>query len=112
MSDPIVITDLMRLLAAVEFVDDALGDRPVPQWAMDCDCPLNPHHRWNCTLTPIWAQTMRELDCNPWTVVESVMPTCRSFGCGSPLGHAGDHDHGSLREQIDRQNAKNRRAAR
>jgi hypothetical protein len=24
-----------------------------------CDCPRGPHHRWNCTLTPIWAQTVR-----------------------------------------------------
>lgn len=34
-----------------------------------CDCPMDPHHRWNCPLTPIWAQTIRELDCNPWTVI-------------------------------------------
>ena len=34
-----------------------------------CDCPLTPYHRWNCHLTPIWAQTMRDLDCNPWTVL-------------------------------------------
>lgn len=33
-----------------------------------CDCPLDPHHRWNCPLTPIWAQTIRGLDCNPWKV--------------------------------------------
>lgn len=37
-----------------------------------CDCPLDPHHRWNCPLTPIWAQTMRELDCNPWTVMQTA----------------------------------------
>lgn len=35
--------------------------RPLPT----CDCEL-PHHRWNCHLTPIWAQTIRELDTNPW----------------------------------------------
>ena len=34
-----------------------------------CDCPLNPYHRWNCTLTPVWAQTIRDLDVNPWTVM-------------------------------------------
>ncbi len=77
--------------------------RPQPT----CDCPLDPYHRWNCSLTPVWAQTIRELDVNPWTVVQDAMPQCRSFGCGSPLGHAGDHDPGSLREQIARQNAKN-----
>lgn len=33
-----------------------------------CDCPMDPHHRWNCPLTPIWAQTIRGLDCNPWKV--------------------------------------------
>lgn len=34
-----------------------------------CDCPMDPHHRWNCALTPIWAQTIRDLDTNPWTVM-------------------------------------------
>ncbi|MGE2733821.1 hypothetical protein [Mycolicibacterium vaccae] len=34
-----------------------------------CDCPMAPHHRWNCPLTPAFAQTIRDLDCNPWTVV-------------------------------------------
>lgn len=37
----------------------------------DCDCPLDPHHRWNCRMTPIWAQTIRDLDTNPWTVIQS-----------------------------------------
>ena len=37
-----------------------------------CDCPLDPHHRWNCALTPVWAQTIRELDTNPWTAVRSA----------------------------------------
>jgi len=41
--------------------------RPISQ--PTCDCPLDPHHRWNCPLTPIWAQTIRDLDCNPWAVV-------------------------------------------
>lgn len=73
-----------------------------------CDCPLDPHHRWNCALTPIWAQTIRDLDVNPWGRWSSHdVPVCRSFGCGSPLGHLGDHDTGSLAEQIARQNAKN-----
>lgn len=34
-----------------------------------CDCPMNPFHRWNCSRTPIWAQTIRDLDLNPWTVI-------------------------------------------
>jgi hypothetical protein len=34
-----------------------------------CDCPRDPYHRWNCTATPIWTQTMRDLDLNPWTAV-------------------------------------------
>lgn len=37
-----------------------------------CDCPMDPYHRWNCPLTPIWAQTIRELDCNPWGALEAV----------------------------------------
>lgn len=73
-----------------------------------CDCPLNPHHRWNCALTPIWAQTIRDLDTNPWGRWSSHdVPVCRSFGCGSSMGHSGDHDTGSLAEQLARQNAKN-----
>lgn len=61
--------ELLRLLDAVDWIGDPLGHRTVPRWAMGCDCPLDPHHRWNCALTPVWAQTMRDLDCNPWTVV-------------------------------------------
>lgn len=43
------------------------------QWRDPCDCPdttfgRNPH-RWNCHLTPTWAQTIRDLDCNPWAVI-------------------------------------------
>ena len=68
---------------------------------------MDPHHRWNCTLTPIWSQAMRDLDCNPWTVVRDAMPICHSFGCGSLLGHLGDHDSGSLEQQLARQNSKN-----
>ena len=34
-----------------------------------CDCLVDPYHRWNCPLTPAWAQTIRALDCNPWTVL-------------------------------------------
>lgn len=44
--------------------------RPEPT----CDCPMDPYHRWNCALTPIWAQTIRDLDTNPWTVVRDAMP--------------------------------------
>lgn len=43
--------------------------RPQPT----CDCPLDPYHRWNCALTPIWAQTMRDLDINPWTVITNEL---------------------------------------
>ena len=42
--------------------------RPAP----DCDCAVDPYHRWNCPTTPIWAQTIRDLDTNPWTVVTSA----------------------------------------
>lgn len=59
----------LRLLDAIEFVDDPLTHGHVPGWAHGCDCPLDPYHRWNCPLTPTWAQTMRDLDCNPWTVI-------------------------------------------
>lgn len=38
---------------------------------LSCDCPMDPYHRWNCPLTPLWAQTMRDLDVNPWTVMEA-----------------------------------------
>lgn len=37
-----------------------------------CDCPRDSHdshHRWNCPATPVWAQTIRDLDTNPWTVI-------------------------------------------
>lgn len=43
-----------------------------PRW---CNCPHN-HHRWNCPMTPIWAQTIQDLDLNPWTVFEK----CRAYG--------------------------------
>lgn len=45
--------------------------RELTRWLFPpaCDCELNPHHRWNCALTPIWAQAIRDLDANPWTVV-------------------------------------------
>lgn len=62
-----------------------------------CDCPVNPfaHHRWNCDLTPIWAQTMRGLDINPWTVVTYAEASfgilwMRTFccpGCGEEHGN-------------------------
>lgn len=44
--------------------------------APDCDCPMNPHHRWNCALTPIWEQAIRDLDANPWTVVTNALDQC------------------------------------
>lgn len=33
-----------------------------------CDPYDQSPHRWNCALTPIWAQTIRELDVNPLTL--------------------------------------------
>lgn len=53
--------------AALTLTVDALNN---PLWAhrAGCDC-TGMHHRWNCPMTPIWAQTMRDLDINPWTVV-------------------------------------------
>lgn len=50
--------------------------RPEPT----CDCPLDPHHRWNCHLTPIWAQTIRDLGMNPWTIVTWPMPIAGLHG--------------------------------
>lgn len=54
------------------------GCTPDPSWTQRyphtcqpaCDCPLDPHHRWNCALTPVWAQTMRDMNVNPWTVIK------------------------------------------
>lgn len=37
-----------------------------------CDCPRH-RHRWNCQLTPIWAQTIHDLDTNPWTAITNHM---------------------------------------
>lgn len=59
----------------------------------DCDCDPAAHHRWNCHTTPVWAQTIRDLDTNPWTVVTSAdasytvlwMRTFCCYGCGNPL---------------------------
>jgi hypothetical protein len=48
----------------VDLMRTAYGFAPL------CDCPQDPHHRWNCTLTPVWAQTMRDLNVNPWTVIK------------------------------------------
>ncbi|MCV7354470.1 hypothetical protein [Mycolicibacterium fluoranthenivorans] len=53
--------------------------RPSPS----CDCPLDPYHRWNCALTPIWAQTIRDLDTNPWTVIKPWDLAMVSTGCSS-----------------------------
>jgi hypothetical protein len=40
-----------------------------------CDCDPMSHHRWNCHLTPEWAQTIRDLDTNPWTVItDAIQP--------------------------------------
>ncbi len=54
--------------------------RPSPS----CDCPLDPYHRWNCALTPIWAQTIRDLDTNPWTVIKPWdLAMVSTGGCSS-----------------------------
>ena len=37
----------------------------------ECDCDPASYHHWNCRATPIWAQTIRDLDTNPWTVVRA-----------------------------------------
>jgi len=59
-----------------------------------CDCDLaEGHHRWNCTLTPIWAQTIRDLDTNPWTVLKpefgSWQDHCGRGPCCLGDGHTG-----------------------
>ncbi|MCG7592414.1 hypothetical protein [Mycobacterium sp. PSTR-4-N] len=53
-----------------------------PRW---CDCPCDPHHRWNCPMTPLWAQTMCDLDLNPWTVMRPAY--ARGGLIGAPLCH-------------------------
>lgn len=45
------------------------ADQLLSRKGLQCDCPMDPYHRWNCAATPIWAQTIRELDTNPWTVI-------------------------------------------
>lgn len=58
---------------------DVLRDawRDIKTWLLPplCDCPMDPYHdpyhRWNCPLTPLWAQTIRDLDVNPWTVMKA-----------------------------------------
>lgn len=44
-----------------------------------CDCPMDPHHRWNCPMTPLWAQTIRDLDTNPWTGTATWFMANRDF---------------------------------
>jgi hypothetical protein len=57
--------DVRRLAAATAI--------PVQLWPYPLRCDgcgryiPSEHHRWNCALTPIWAQTIRDLDINPWT---------------------------------------------
>ena len=48
---------------------DPLTSSTLLGWRIDCDCPMNPFHRWNCSRTPIWAQTIRDLDLNPSTFI-------------------------------------------
>lgn len=77
------------------------GRAVAPTWLPDsrrpaCDCPLipsgtrpprPPFHRWNCALTPVWAQTIRDLDVNPWTVIRPTDPQLDNFAvctCWAP----------------------------
>jgi hypothetical protein len=59
---------------AYDAVLPGLGDVLREVWpvvraaCIPCDCAMDPYHRWNCPWTPIWAQTVRDLDVNPWTV--------------------------------------------
>lgn len=47
--------------------------RPQPT----CRCrALTGYHDWNCELTPIWAQTMRDEDINPFTVLWMPLSEC------------------------------------
>lgn len=62
--------------------------RPQPT----CDCPMDPHHRWNCNLTPIWAQMLRDSDFNPWTALwmplsERDFHTLWRRAGGDPIPH-------------------------
>lgn len=66
---------------AYDAIMPGLGDTLRHCWTLirpqpTCDCPLDPYHRWNCALTPIWAQTMRDLDTNPWTVITHSLIYC------------------------------------
>lgn len=66
----------------------------------DCNCDPSANHRWDCPRTPIWAQTMRDLDANPWTVMNDY-PRCwldwnwvwryghLCQGCGNPRYEGG-----------------------
>lgn len=66
-----------ELLAVVSHLEATLRrwmpGNPAPEPCLICDCPMDPHHRWNCALTPIWAQTIRDLNKNPWTVLRPGM---------------------------------------
>lgn len=56
--------------ALIELVDDGRWD--------DCDCDPAAFHRWNCHTTSIWAQVIRDLDVNPWTVMDAAINRWRS----------------------------------
>lgn len=127
MSDPLTepsIYELTKELAAIVGPDGAIEttaqvyDMLLGQWCGDvlrdawkiavdsvlpllpwpCDCDPFEHHRWNCATTPIWAQTIRDLDVNPWTVVrDAEMPFARLWHlasyCGlGPCARPGGHD--------------------
>lgn len=49
----------------------------------DCDCGLSAFHRWNCATTPMWAQTMRDLDINPWLSAQLISVYSQSFSVGA-----------------------------
>ena len=85
--------DLFSGLAGLSVLGDAVraawySIRPRPT----CDCPMDPHHRWNCELTPVWAQLMRESDFNPWTALwmplsERDFPTLWRRAGRDPIRH-------------------------
>lgn len=60
-----------------------------------CDCDPAAYHRWNCASTPAFADTVRALDTNPWTVVTQSRAYCDlSFppvGINSWDGLSGTH---------------------
>lgn len=55
---PVALLGRMPVRWRCDHCGDVIRDR-------ECDCDPAAYHRWNCALTPIWAQTIRELHMNP-----------------------------------------------